>query len=336
MSLILDGSNGATLPLPLAISSGGTGTATGENLWRNKLINGGMNVWQRGTSFTANGYGPDRFILAFGGTATAIKSSTPTSPNGNYYIQTTTGAASSFCNYTQAIETANVLPLRGKVVTVSAWVQTSGVAFTGTMVFVVNYSNSTDAAASQTTAVTITTLTPVTPSGTWQQARAVFTVPSDAVGLAINLNHSSVQASGVVEGIADFQLEIGSTATSFENRPYGTELALCQRYYEMVSVANGGAINMSYGSVTGYSAAQARATLIFKTTKRTAPTMTYSAAGTVYLQGNSNNIIITAIADLNSTVYADYFSLSATLTNGFAYSLIDAAGASFISASAEL
>jgi hypothetical protein len=28
------------------------------------------------------------------------------------------------------------------------------------------------------------------------------------------------------------QLEVGSTATSFDYRPYGTELALCQRYYE--------------------------------------------------------------------------------------------------------
>ena len=27
------------------------------------------------------------------------------------------------------------------------------------------------------------------------------------------------------------QLEVGSTATSFDYRPYGTELALCQRYY---------------------------------------------------------------------------------------------------------
>jgi len=37
------------------------------------------------------------------------------------------------------------------------------------------------------------------------------------------------------------QLEKGSTATSFDYRPYGTELALCQRYYQFVdSVSTGG------------------------------------------------------------------------------------------------
>ena len=35
------------------------------------------------------------------------------------------------------------------------------------------------------------------------------------------------------------QLEKGSTATSFDYRPYGTELALCQRYFELISSASG-------------------------------------------------------------------------------------------------
>lgn len=34
------------------------------------------------------------------------------------------------------------------------------------------------------------------------------------------------------------QLEEGSVATPFENRPYGLELSLCQRYYEVISVPN--------------------------------------------------------------------------------------------------
>jgi len=45
----------------------------------------------------------------------------------------------------------------------------------------------------------------------------------------------SVQVSatnGATFYITGVQLEVGSTATSFDFRPYGTELALCQRYYE--------------------------------------------------------------------------------------------------------
>jgi hypothetical protein len=38
--------------------------------------------------------------------------------------------------------------------------------------------------------------------------------------------------AGLTWTIGNVQLEKGSTATSFDYRPYGTELALCQRYYE--------------------------------------------------------------------------------------------------------
>jgi len=46
---------------------------------------------------------------------------------------------------------------------------------------------------------------------------------------------SSVQlinTNGATFYITGTQLEVGSTATSFDYRPYGTELQLCQRYYE--------------------------------------------------------------------------------------------------------
>jgi hypothetical protein len=59
------------------------------------------------------------------------------------------------------------------------------------------------------------------------------------------------------------QLEKGSTATSFDYRPYGTELALCQRYYEIVSQATGYVSNTSWTS--------AFVNCIFQVQKRTAP-----------------------------------------------------------------
>jgi hypothetical protein len=41
--------------------------------------------------------------------------------------------------------------------------------------------------------------------------------------------------SGATFYITGVQLEKGSTATSFDYRPYGTELALCQRYYQLIA-----------------------------------------------------------------------------------------------------
>ena len=47
---------------------------------------------------------------------------------------------------------------------------------------------------------------------------------------------STLNATWQITGV---QLEKGSTATSFDYRPYGTELALCQRYYRQVGVGIG-------------------------------------------------------------------------------------------------
>jgi hypothetical protein len=58
---------------------------------------------------------------------------------------------------------------------------------------------------------------------------------------------SVVGTSGATLYITGVQLEKGTTATSFDYRPYGTELQLCQRYYEVVGAAIGGVGD--YGSI---------------------------------------------------------------------------------------
>ena len=75
-------------------------------------------------------------------------------------------------------------------------------------------------------------------------------------------NDSTLELTGV-------QLEVGSTATDFEHRSIGQELALCQRYY----------IELVYGSIifpqnNVYMSAQ------FPTTMRANPTLTVSVTGT--------------------------------------------------------
>ena len=49
---------------------------------------------------------------------------------------------------------------------------------------------------------------------------------------------SVVGTNGATFYITGVQLEKGSTATSFDYRPYGTELALCQRYYQAIAVGS--------------------------------------------------------------------------------------------------
>ena len=104
---------------------------------------------------------------------------------------------------------------------------------------------------------------------------------------------SVVGTNGATFYITGVQLEKGSTATSFDYRPYGTELQLCQRYYEKsydISVVPGTATsNSEYASFYGFGATSTGSSTNaieaylspYKVTKRASPTVTsYSNSGT--------------------------------------------------------
>ena len=89
---------------------------------------------------------------------------------------------------------------------------------------------------------------------------------------------SVVGTNGATFYITGVQLEKGSTATSFDYRPYGTELALCQRYYQKsfphdtapvqnsgISTVSGNCLGGGYGTLT---------TVRFATVMRSGPTIT--------------------------------------------------------------
>ena len=101
------------------------------------------------------------------------------------------------------------------------------------------------------------------------------------------------------------QFEQGSVATPFERRPYGTELALCERYGELVDSTTGNFAPIAAGAVISSTAADV--TMPFRTKKRAAPTVTYSAANTFALiNANGTNNTVTSIstgrADVNAIV----------------------------------
>jgi hypothetical protein len=118
---------------------------------------------------------------------------------------------------------------------------------------------------------------------------------------------SVVSTSGATFYITGVQLEKGSTATSFDYRPYGTELVLCQRYFEMSydigtapATATTTGIRYTANGISG--AVQGAGGVVFQVQKRSAPTVaTYDGAGT------ANNV---------STVPSG----GTTFTNGRAYS----------------
>jgi hypothetical protein len=141
----------------------------------------------------------------------------------------------------------------------------------------------TISSANTETSISITIPGPT--SGTWLTTNGIGmtvnfglgvqgTVYAGTAGAWANTNYYSatgavsvVSTNGATLEITGVQLEVGSTATSFDYRPYGTELALCQRYYEVMNAQIDTGAN---GSGTAY------ATWFFKQQKRSAPTITQS------------------------------------------------------------
>lgn len=106
------------------------------------------------------------------------------------------------------------------------------------------------------------------------------------------------------------QLELGSVATPFEQRPIGTELALCQRYFYQPNVTY---IEQSYG---GGSGANTVTQIYFPTQMRAAPTITAGwSAGTNAVAGAISALgVIGASAQLTSNTSGD-FAASITWTS---------------------
>lgn len=90
-----------------------------------------------------------------------------------------------------------------------------------------------------------------------------------------------IETNGATFYITGVQLEKGATATPFENRLYGTELALCQRYYQQFIGSGGHAIFSSYGATYNY------ANWIFKVTMRATPTIAGYTNGTITVNSDS-------------------------------------------------
>ena len=76
----------------------------------------------------------------------------------------------------------------------------------------------------------------------WFDAGSSFNARTDSLG----------QQSGTFD-IAQVQIEPGPVATPFEQRPIGTELQLCKRYYNKVTLGGGGysVANAAYFSLEG-------------------------------------------------------------------------------------
>jgi hypothetical protein len=332
---ILDANGGNT-----ATINSMTPTADSLQGFRNRIINGDMRIDQRNagasvTPTTDSVYTLDRwFIRNTGGSGrfSVVRSTTSAAnfPNSVLLTNTTTSvpSGSEFYGLGQNIEGYNISDFawgtaNAQDITISFQVRSS---LTGTYCVSVRNEAADRSFVSEFTinsADTFETKTVTIPgetSGSWasnQNAGILFLFclgsASGREGTAGSWQTTNIVAtsnqvdwintSGATFYITGVQLEVGSVATPFERRPFGTELALCQRYF----VKWGGETAFEqWGFGIAFNTTSVRAVATLPVQMRTQPSATGSL---LRVQDGANGISI----NFGSVANGEYSSKMLTL-----------------------
>ncbi len=199
---------------------------------RNRLINGGFRIAQRGNpqgiGTNAFIYGAaDRWMVYSGGAASGCANDWAAPGAIKAFRVTPNAAGVSQISIVQRIESYNIYDLAGQNATFSGYFLTQG-ALSG-----LNITCSVPSALDNWATNTVSSLGSLVASvNAWVPFALTFKVPSGATnGFGIHLDFLNPQNAQAV-AVSNLQLEAGSIATPFEQRPVGFEMALCQRYYE--------------------------------------------------------------------------------------------------------
>ena len=308
MSMILDGTNGVTFN-----DSSLQGAAASPYGLKNRIINGDMRIDQRnaGASVTPtnNQYSVDRWANEVTQTSKFTVQQSSTAPVGfSKSLKITSSSSysavsSDVFDLKHQIEGYNIADFswgtaNAKTVTLSFWVYSSltgtfggSITNDGSYSYPFSYTISSANTWEQKT-VTIIGST----SGTWDSTNGTGLYLRFNLGCGSNYlgtanawvasnivaptgSTSVVGTNGATWYITGVQLEVGSTATPFERRLYGTELDLCKRYYQTYSDYDG--VGVGKDTTAAFFSYQLRPSM------RTSPTCTFTCThvdkfGTAY------------------------------------------------------
>lgn len=290
---------------------------------KNRIINGAMTIWQRGTSgFGPGGYGADRWYLD-GVSATSQRSTDV--PSGFLYSNEWGYPGTASCSLRQRIESIHCVDLVGQSITVSFWAKST--AGTTALTYDLHYANSTDNFSAITSINS--DIVSASPSGSWTYySFTVKNLPSGAAnGIQLSINRAT--GGSATTRITGIQLEKGTTASAFEFRNYTIELALCHRYYYIMN-ASQQFTNFSIGR--SYSATQGTACVTLPVPMRTLPTGAAPAA-TNFTYGLSS---ITPVTNYTANYHIMEIAVVGAFTSGGAFAVEANNTNAYISWSAEL
>ena len=292
--------------------SADAGGLTGRNL----IINGAMQVAQRGTSHTLSAgtgsYTLDRVrSQSNGGGITVSQETNAISGIGTEKMCRYTGAASvTGVYYVYRIESKDVAQINGNSVTFSIYIENnSGASISPTIDYY--HPTASDNFSGLTTIAGGVALGTIA-NGSSARLKATTDLSGTTItnGLMFQVNFGSALTSGTID-FTGVQLEVGEQATPFEHRSYGDELARCQRYYTQFHNDDAGAANvfLQYNVGSGNSSSVQYS---FPTTMRVAPTITYTL--------NANNWTFSAFQSGKSFTTLQATAASAGMSQAYASS----------------
>ena len=306
-------------------------TVAATGFLRNRIINGAMVIDQRNAGAVvtvasgATNYIADRFAFTNNASnSVTIQQVTDAPVDFSYSSKVTIGSANTlgstqYIDLFHNVEGYNFADMAwgtvsAKTITVSFWVKSSVPGIHGGMV--INNTNNRTFAFTYTISAANTweyeTVTiPGDVTGTWNTTNlrgvglfftmgagatyltspnvwtaGVFLAPTTAVNLAA--------VAGATWQITGVQLEVGTVATPFERRLYGTELALCQRYLPAFIPTSTGTGQGPVGQ--SYAATNALVAIPFQVPARVFPTGISVTNATNFAVTQANTTRVTASA----------------------------------------
>lgn len=264
---------------------------------RNLIINGAMQVAQRGTSQTAASYGSlDRFSYNLSGGAGTMSQQTlalgSEQRGSKHFLRIACTTGNDNHGFFQRIEDAR---------SVSTSIHTLSFDAKGTNpnggTFTIKVDQDFGSGGSPSADVTLALQT-FTVTSSFQTFDFQFDIPSLS-GKTLGSDNNSHVKILISQGadtstnawtldITNIQFEIGEQATPFEHRTYGDELARCQRYYEKINVKGYFSAGVAGNALSTYGAS-----VSMSVGKRSTPTITLPASGTstgqiAFVNGTAN------------------------------------------------
>lgn len=205
----------------------------------NLLINGDFQIWQRGTSFnivkTIYQYTADRWYVLSSMDAAKVEK------DGEFAKLTavTVGSGTDF-SILQGLETVDVIPLRGKKITFSVNLKKYTSMTSGDIILNIYTGTGIDEVAAGTGRIITTKKISYSELSTEPKLFTITAdVPANTNSLCVVIRSGTIFGNKINNGgsfgVKSAKLEVGEIATPLSPKPYGEELALCQRYYKKIS-----------------------------------------------------------------------------------------------------